>query len=537
MQPASPYGYGYGNGYGYGAPQAPTPYGAPPPAPPAAGEAAVRLPLQIGTSSLWSLARGSATLLPGLAIVVGGLFVLVEVWTVACAILVLGGLLVWFAGMHLYLAARARPSDVLLDGRGLRIDGGVHHGRAIPWAHVDPARCALETQQVKRYTLLRIFGNFFAVLLSLLARGNRFFWIEPALIDIAKLSVGLRDGSKVVVAEAERPVEKESLEALFDAIRSSGWHETHAGQAASPAPVPAARGRNRHTAMGLQVLICMRCGGIAAPEDKPQVVCRYCQSPVAVPPDLQERIRAANQVAAGRGTSDRLVGKLLQQPGAKRTGTRLFAAAVPMMLAWPAALAAIAVEASANALGFGSAVELLLFPIAVILGLFFILRAKLADRFALRLLTLDFGAQRPARAGDPHTCRQCDAPLPERPGSVLVRCVYCGADNVLGLDLRRDAGKATREASSLEDALAKRTKERTLWGLLTVVAVLLVLLGGVFLVDGLYAMAGDDSHPTARRVPAAAPATPTAASRPASTPPRPPPPKPTPSPVKPAPRR
>jgi hypothetical protein len=491
----------------------------------------VRLPLQIGTSSLWSLARGAGTLLPGLAIVVGGFPVLLGAWTVALAMFVLGGLLVWFAVMHLRLAARSRPSDVLLDGVGLRIDGGVHDGRAIRWFEVEPRACAVETTQEKRYTLIRILGNFFAVLLSLLARGNKFYWIKPALIDVARLHVGLRDGSRVVVAEAERPIEKESLEALHDAITSAGWHGAEpAGAAPVPAPArPAAR--KRHTAMGLQVLLCPRCGAVAAPEDRPQIACRYCQSAITVPPELQERIRASNQVAAGRGTSERLVGQLLQQPGARQTGSRLFAAAVPMMLAWPIAFVVLAAAEAVGGLEAGGVVELLLFPVAVILGLFFLLRAKLADRFALRLLTLDFGATRPAREGDPHQCRQCDAPLPDRPGSVLVRCAYCSADNILGVDLRRQAGRVTDQASSLEDALAKRTRERSIWGALTAVAVLLMLAGGGFLVDAVAGVKSAEPAAVRRAVTTTPPPPQTPAVAPtATTPPKPA----TPSPVKPA---
>ena len=70
---------------------------------------AVRLPLQIGTSSLWSLARGAGTLLPGLALVIGAIPLLAVAGIhVAAVAAVVGTLLVYFAGMHLFIAARLR---------------------------------------------------------------------------------------------------------------------------------------------------------------------------------------------------------------------------------------------------------------------------------------------------------------------------------------------------------------------------------------------------------------------------------------------
>ncbi|HVY49814.1 MAG TPA: hypothetical protein VHB21_28160, partial [Minicystis sp.] len=84
---------------------------------------------------------------------------------------------------------------------------------------------------------------------------------------------------------------------------------------------------------------------------------------------------------------------------------------------------------------------------------------------------------------------------------VLVRCAYCDADNILGVDLRRDAERAGREATSLADALKKRQVERALWSALAVVAVALLVGSGVLLGEGLAPMAastGGVHHPAAR---------------------------------------
>ena len=480
----------------------------------------VRLPLQIGTSSLWSLARGAGTLLPGLALVIGAIPLLAVAGIhVAAVAAVVGTLLVYFAGMHLFIAARARPSDVILGGDGLHIEGGVHHGRTLLWAQIDPDRTTLTVEKERRYTLVRILGNGFAVLMMLLVR-RRVFWIERAQLDIARLRVGLRDGSTLLLAEAERPIEKESLEALHDAVRSSGWH-------APPGAPRAKRPGGRHTVMGLSVLFCPRCGAVAIPDDREAVPCRYCNAAVPIPPATRERVGAGQRVRAGRSTSDRLVGKLLQQPGAGPTGNKLLAAAIVMMLAWPVSFVLGGLEIATDLHDTVSLLSLLVFPISMIVGLFFLLRASLADRFALRLLTLDFGAQHPQREGEPYTCRRCDAPLPDEPGSVVVGCRYCGAENILGLDLRRDAVKATREATSLEDALARRAQERRLWGALTVAAVALVGLGVAALAQGASAMVDLGSEPpvTAVRTPAKA-----APPKPAPAKPAPPKPPSTPSP-------
>ena len=193
-----------------------------------------------------------------------------------------------------------------------------------------------------------------------------------------------------------------------------------------------------------------------APDDKPVAACRYCNHQVPIPEDIQERVRAARQVTASKQVTEKLILGLLQQPGAGRTNTLLFVLGVPMMLVWPLAFGIGAVRGLLNTIEPVDFLFLALFPLAVILALFTFLRAKLTDRQALRLLTLNFGAHEPARAGDPYTCRRCSAPLPDAEGKVVVGCAFCGADNVLGLDLRREAKPSTEEAQGLESALAQR---------------------------------------------------------------------------------
>jgi hypothetical protein len=68
---------------------------------------------------------------------------------------------------------------------------------------------------------------------------------------------------------------------------------------------------------------------------------------------------------------------------------------------------------------------------------------------------------------------------------VLAKCVYCDADNILGLDLRRLAAPVVEQARGLAQALAQRQRQRVLWGLASVGAIVLLLLGCVALALGL----------------------------------------------------
>jgi hypothetical protein len=220
----------------------------------------------------------------------------------------------------------------------------------------------------------------------------------------------------------------------------------------------------------------------------------------------------------------------------------LFVVGVPMMLVWPIAFAIGAVRGLLRDVDAVDFLWLALFPMATILALFFILRAQLVDRQALKLLTLNFGASEPDKPGDPYRCRGCKAPLPDAQDKIVVRCAYCSADNILGLDLRRDAAPATEEAKGLEDAVAQRSRERWLWRFLTGFAGLLLLVGVGSLALGLGVTPPSEDAPVAERPPEKPAATPTAAklapapakpSAPAGHPTTAPPPKAKPPPAKP----
>jgi len=81
-------------------------------------------------------------------------------------------------------------------------------------------------------------------------------------------------------------------------------------------------------------------------------------------------------------------------------------------------------------------------------------------RKALRVLAERFGAVPPAKPGAAASCRQCGAPLPDESGALLVRCVYCRSQNVLGVDPRPAALRQRQERSELQAALRGRRRAR-----------------------------------------------------------------------------
>jgi hypothetical protein len=446
----------------------------------------VRLPLQIGTSSLWSLARCSATLLPGLGLLPVGLLVMASGSggsnvKAGLGVMVIAVLLTIFSVMHIRLSIRNRPSDVLLTKDGIQIEGGPYGGRRYTWAELNEFPSNLFDTEESRITIL-------GILRSLATRDGEMGMSD---IRVLKLQLRLANGEEMIVAEAERPIEQDSLRALHDSLRSGNWR----GDKQKDPRQGAMQARAKQQQQGIHVLTCQQCGAAVAPDDKPSATCRFCRFQMAVPHETQERVRAARQVSGARAVTEKLIVGLLQQPGADRTNKLLLFFGIPMMLVWPLAFAIGAVRGLLRDIEFIDFLWLGLFPLATILALFFVLRAQLADRQALRLLTLNFGAKEPARPGDPYTCRSCDAPLPDSPGNVVVKCAYCAADNILGLDLRREAAPATEEAKGLEDAVAQRSQERFLWRALTGVAGVLLLLGVGSLAMGLGVteMVADDS--------------------------------------------
>lgn len=161
----------------------------------------VRLPLQIGTTSVWSLGRAALFLVPAIALIPASLLAFSEGGgEVVFGGMAAGGLLVFYSGMHARFAIRERSSDVLLSKKGLRIDGGRFHGLWASWENVERARCHLENTHEKRPTLWGIF-----VFLLYLAMRSRNVTSPLRDVEVLRLRLVPRHGQPLVVAQAERP--------------------------------------------------------------------------------------------------------------------------------------------------------------------------------------------------------------------------------------------------------------------------------------------------------------------------------------------
>lgn len=388
------------------------------------------MPLSVGAGAALSLALAMCG--------VGPIeWVLTWIWRIAVAawadgdlkggLVYVGGLAV-FGGYglskwlpHVRAAWRRRPSDVVIGEAGLTVSGGAHDGLKVVWAELG----------------------------------------QPRTVDAAsKLRLAAR-GAHYDLAESTNAYEAQSVAALRDAIESTSY------------------ARREPTVGGEQAFGCEHCGAPVTPVDDERATCAYCRTERAVAPELRERIRAATTVRDTRPRVEKLVTKLLKQPGAASARRRLIAAGVLMALAWVATYALYYRQAwTADVVRFGTLNAIWFFPYVTIAGLFLVLRASLVDRFALGLLTLGFGARK--GPGGTALCHECAAALPPAAEHVVVRCVFCKTDNVMGIDLRDTAHRTSGEKRTLEATLRTRTRARLLWG-----------VGGLILAAGVLGYAKD----------------------------------------------
>jgi hypothetical protein len=490
VQPAA-----YGN-------QAQAPYpGAPsaPAASPSPGqEVLARLPLQIGTTSAWSAGRSAAALFPGFALVAVAVSMLRHLgsydgrFTIAVA--AVGVMLVIYAGGHLLAAVRTRASDVLLYGDGLSVDGGRLHGEKIAWGELTAPYAEMEDTTANRITL----GSMFWVALMIVARSNSVSGGATSKVQVWRLYLHQK-GTRRLIAETDRPIERDSMAAAASSVSAVVNGQRYVAEAPT---------------MPTRMLTCPGCGAAAVPDDAPAVTCIYCGTQIALPNEIRGQAAASKAMSQSRGTTTDIIAKLREQPRAAHTNAGLLVLSAVMFGAWPLGWGLVAFRVFED--GF-QATDLfcLLLPFAAVIAGFFVARGRLADRGALQLLTLGFGALSPARQGQPSRCRRCQGPLPDAGIGGVTQCRYCAAENIVGLDLRPTVDPARAEQSTFDDALKKRASEKRLWASLTGLAVVLLLgwvVGTVIYVAHLTEkakLAGatqGGSHESARPAPKQAPA-------------------------------
>jgi Tol biopolymer transport system component len=373
----------------------------------------VRLPLQLGNSSLRALAIASLIVTPGLGLaaltLLFAIAVAVAMPVAGIALFVGGVLLIAFLCRRIALGFRERPSDVSCDEEGLHLHGGRWNGVVLSW--------------------------------ELIAEGL-------LLLDDAGAPTKLFVDD-YLLAEAEDDAERNSLRMLYASLRA-------ARQGDSDGP----------RVNGVRMLTCPGCNAPLAPSAEPRVRCRACGMEVTVAAELRERVRADRELGAAPARAAAVAAALTTQRPARQTSLIFVAGGLVMVAAWPLTIAAAWLSLHAAALTTPLALLLILVPPSLVAGPYLLLRWLIAGRFALRLITVGFGARAPEREGEPHTCRECGAPLvgaPERSDRMLVTCAYCRAENILGIDLRGMAGRYRREAGSLDAALAQRASEVQRW--------------------------------------------------------------------------
>jgi hypothetical protein len=408
----------------------------------------IRMPIQLGSSAARRFLSGFAYTLGGGLGAALALALALESYqkhgvtgSLATKLLAALGLLVFVAlGIStLRRGYRARASDAIFDERGVRIEGGPHHGEHFTYAMLSPQHLALEKHREGK-------GKFATRLVV---------YEDPRH----------RARGSTELALSIDPAETQSLEALMKTLGAVTF------SAGSTAP------------SSLAVLCCEGCGAPVVPVDQPVATCQFCARQTAMPEKLREQIRASALLVQKRPRLEKLVKKLMRQPGAASVN-RLAAGLFGITLATPllAGGAAAYQFLTADSYRYVTIWGLIEFPFFAALGSSFLLRARIVDRIALGRLTLDFSAKRSDNSEI--VCRSCGGPLPVVADAAAVRCIYCGSDNVLGVDLRQSAGNVAREHQSLEAVLAQRTRRRFAWAAGGVASVLIVFHAAGLLAQG-----------------------------------------------------
>ncbi|APR79020.1 Hypothetical protein A7982_04367 [Minicystis rosea] len=212
------------------------------------------------------------------------------------------------------------------------------------------------------------------------------------------------------------------------------------------------------------VVSCGACGAPVAPSAEPETTCGHCGAKVVMPEATRAEIAAQGDLAAARAESERLLRRLLRQPGAHRTNLLMLFAIPPAILGWPVAGVLFDEFYQARHLfSWHHGVSLFVAALTFTYGLSWLLRAQIVGRAAVRLVATRFAAVPPASAGEPSSCHCCGGPLPDAAEDrLVVVCVYCRSANVLGTHLvpvaRREQGQARDLTAALRERLAERRR-------------------------------------------------------------------------------
>jgi uncharacterized Zn finger protein (UPF0148 family) len=211
---------------------------------------------------------------------------------------------------------------------------------------------------------------------------------------------------------------------------------------------------------------CVACNAPLVVVDAPSLVCRYCGATNAVAEVYREELRLARNldVATRRAIEEWARLDHIRVPRWWFVG----AASAPFLL-MAGGLAVILV------IGFLRLVNSSLLPllVGVCVWLPLVPAQVVAAKVGMRNLLVSgaasvgaaFAAVAPSAPGEPPNCRQCGAPLSVGPDDVLVRCLYCEAENIVQLDessIRTLQQRVSSAQSSLAQAMAALSKHASL---------------------------------------------------------------------------
>jgi DNA-directed RNA polymerase subunit RPC12/RpoP len=310
-------------------------------------------------------------------------------------------------------------------------------------------------------------------------RDKAYLRMEYATEPDAVISVGTLLYNYDTLAEADDPEELRSLEAIVDIAWPDG--------ADDPIEETNARERAEQNPEESGGIACASCGAPARPTADETTRCRACGASQAVPDDVRAAVDAERALAEARVRSDRAVRGLLHQPRPWRVNLALALCSIPVVVTWPV-LGAFFDEfyQCREVFQWTHGIPVFLGGLGISSGGLMFVRAQIEGRIAHRVLVTAFRASRPKNAGEPWTCGHCGGPLPDvGEERVVVRCVYCRTDQILGVDLPGRVDPAQAQVRDLEHELGYRMARRQRYRWLGVGAVAAALLGGAILREPL----------------------------------------------------
>ncbi|MDB4992866.1 MAG: hypothetical protein JWM74_298 [Myxococcaceae bacterium] len=422
--------------------------------------AVVRLAMQTGASCAWSIARAYLCAWPPITLVTWILFFGGDgAWGSAVTTGLVATVPLFFAALHVWVARMTRPSDVVLSADGAHFEGGLHHGVLAPWGKIT----SVQTE--------RLLAWNFKVWLDSREREDpdeeekRQERLKNPETD---LQLSLCMGKEtLVLAQGELPIEERSLRTLRDVLD----RRRHPGAKRVAAEQPS-----------LHTLACTSCGAMVTPVAEETTPCGSCSRAVTMPEDIRTRVAHAQAIERTGRALGPTVRDVLAQSRAVQVNRFFAAVCVVLLLSVILECSFIGFSGTAGVhLGL-SGLFLALCPAALLAACYFAMRMHVATRAAALVLTLDYGAISSDVPGEPFRCRACGAPLPKLIDPIVVRCMYCEADNLLDLDLGERRQKQESDVHHLDVVLARRRRERSFWFLRTAVATtaLVALVAGAF---------------------------------------------------------